>query len=74
LVVPDHDWKAMGGAILKLIQDPELANRIGTNARQNAIDNFDWLAVSKRVAAVYASLLNQADCQDDKTYKTVSSP
>jgi 1,2-diacylglycerol 3-alpha-glucosyltransferase len=68
LVVPDHDWKAMGGAILKLIQDPELANRIGTNARQNAIDNFDWLAVSKRVTAVYASLLNQADCQDDETY------
>lgn len=73
LVVPDHDWKAMGEAILKLIRDPELAKRLGANARQNAIDNFDWLAVSKRVAAVYESLLNKASCQDE-THKTVSTP
>ena len=73
LVVPDHDWKAMGAAILKLIRDPELAKRLGANARQNAIDNFDWLAVSKRVAAVYESLLKKVSCQDE-TYKTVSKP
>jgi glycosyltransferase involved in cell wall biosynthesis len=59
LVVPDHDWKAMGEAILKFIRDPELAKRLGANARQNAIDNFDWLAVSKRVAAVYEGLLKK---------------
>jgi 1,2-diacylglycerol 3-alpha-glucosyltransferase len=74
LVVPDHDWKAMGEAIVKLIQEPELARRLGTSARQNAIDNFDWLAVSQRVAVLYGSLLNEAGRQDDETCKTVSTP
>ena len=74
LVVPDHDWKAMGEAIVKLIQDPELAKRLGASARQNAIDNFDWLAISQRVAVLYGSLLHEAGYQDDKTSKTVSTP
>jgi 1,2-diacylglycerol 3-alpha-glucosyltransferase len=74
LIVPDHDWKAMGEAIVKLIREPELAKRLGTNARQNAIENFDWLAVSQRVAALYEGLLNKAGRQDNKTYKPVSSP
>jgi 1,2-diacylglycerol 3-alpha-glucosyltransferase len=74
LIVPDHNWKAMGEAILKFILEPDLAKRLGANARQNAIDNFDWLAVSKRVTAVYESLLNKASCEDDGTYKTLSNP
>jgi 1,2-diacylglycerol 3-alpha-glucosyltransferase len=60
LVVPDHDWQAMGAAILRFLQDPELAETLGGNARQNAIDNFDWRVVSKRVAAVYESLMIRA--------------
>jgi hypothetical protein len=71
LIVSRPQWKAMGEAILKLIREPELAKRLGANARQNAVDNFDSLAVSKRVAAVYESLLNKASCQDE-THKTVS--
>jgi glycosyltransferase involved in cell wall biosynthesis len=59
LVVPDHDWQAMGEAILKFLRDPELAKRLGANARRNAIDNFDWLAVSERVAEVYENLMNK---------------
>jgi 1,2-diacylglycerol 3-alpha-glucosyltransferase len=60
LVVPDHDWQEMGEAILRFLQDPELAETLGGNARQNAVDNFDWRVVSKRVAAVYESLMIRA--------------
>jgi 1,2-diacylglycerol 3-alpha-glucosyltransferase len=60
LVVPDHDWQEMGEAILRFLQDPELAETLGGNARQNAVDNFDWRVVSKRVAAVYESLVIRA--------------
>jgi 1,2-diacylglycerol 3-alpha-glucosyltransferase len=60
LLVKDHDWQAMGEAILKFLRDPELAEKLGANARKNAIDNFDWRVVSHKVAAVYESLMIKA--------------
>jgi glycosyltransferase involved in cell wall biosynthesis len=59
LVVADHDWQAMGDAIVTLLGDPDLAKRLGANARENAINNFDWRAISKKVAAVYASIMDR---------------
>jgi glycosyltransferase involved in cell wall biosynthesis len=59
LVVTDHDWQAMGDAIVTLLRDPNLAERLGANARENAISNFDWRAISKKVAAVYASIMDR---------------
>jgi glycosyltransferase involved in cell wall biosynthesis len=58
LVVPDHDWQKMGAAILQLLRDPALAKRLGTNARQTAIENFDWQVLSRKVEAIYQSLVN----------------
>ncbi|MBV8098685.1 MAG: glycosyltransferase family 4 protein [Verrucomicrobia bacterium] len=60
LVVKDHDWQAMGEAISTFLRDPELAKRLGSNARDNAINNFDWRVISKKVAAVYESIINRA--------------
>ncbi|MBV8278760.1 MAG: glycosyltransferase family 4 protein [Verrucomicrobia bacterium] len=60
LVVPDHDWQALGEAISTLLRDPELAKKLGANARDNAINNFDWRVISKKVAAVYESIMNRA--------------
>jgi 1,2-diacylglycerol 3-alpha-glucosyltransferase len=59
LVVTDHDWQAMGEAILTFLREPELAKRLGANARENAINNFDWRVISKKVAAVYDSVMNR---------------
>lgn len=72
LVVPDHDWEAMGEAILTFLADPELAQRLGANARENALNNFDWRSISKKVAAVYESLINKTPLQIE-TQKTVST-
>ena len=74
LVVPDHDWQAMGEAILKFLRDPELAKRLGANARQNAIDNFDWRALAKKVAAIYESVMNKAPGSGNQAYETASTP
>jgi 1,2-diacylglycerol 3-alpha-glucosyltransferase len=59
LVVTDHDWQAMGEAIVTLLRDPDLAKMLGANARENALNNFDWRAISKKVAAVYAGIMNR---------------
>ena len=59
LVVPDHDWQAMGEAILTFLRDPDLAKRLGANARANAINNFDWRVIGKKVAAVYDRILDR---------------
>jgi 1,2-diacylglycerol 3-alpha-glucosyltransferase len=57
LTVPDHDWQEMGKSILTLLHDPVLAQRLGTNARQTAINNFDWQVLAKKVETIYANLL-----------------
>ena len=59
LIVPDHNWQAMGEAILTFLHDPELAKRLGSSARENAINNFDWRVIGKKVAAVYESIMNR---------------
>ena len=38
LVVPCHDTAAMHGAIMRLLNNPELCDRLGRNARQFALD------------------------------------
>lgn len=60
LIVPDHDWQAMGEAILTFLRDPELAKRLGASARENAINNFDWRVIGKKVAVVYESIMKRA--------------
>jgi len=74
LIVADHDWQAMGEAILTFLRDPELAKRLGDNARENAINNFDWRAIAKKVAAVYNSIVNRVPKNGKEPQKTVSAP
>ena len=71
LIVADHDWQAMGDAILKFLHDPELAKRLGEKARENAINNYDWRTISKRVVAVYDSILNRAPRRGNETEETL---
>jgi hypothetical protein len=37
-----------------------LAKRLGASARENAINNFDWRVIGKKVAVVYDSIMNRA--------------
>ncbi|HZC03290.1 MAG TPA: glycosyltransferase, partial [Gammaproteobacteria bacterium] len=57
LVVPDHDWRALGYGILTLIQDPASAARLGRNARQWADEQFSWGTIVGQIEQVYYELI-----------------
>jgi glycosyltransferase involved in cell wall biosynthesis len=47
----------MGEAILTLLRDPALAKRLGANARETVLNNFDWQILAKKIEAIYDELL-----------------
>jgi glycosyltransferase involved in cell wall biosynthesis len=57
LIVPNHDLQKMGEAILTLLRDPALAKRLGANARETVLNNFDWQILAKKIEAIYDGLL-----------------
>jgi glycosyltransferase involved in cell wall biosynthesis len=60
LVVPDHDWRQMGRAIVQLLHDPELAGRLGENARIRVVSTLDWRLLCDKIELVYESLTVRA--------------
>lgn len=59
LIAPDHDWRAMGGAIVTLLRDPALRVRIGANARETVLRDFDWRLLCGKIEAIYDRLLDR---------------
>jgi 1,2-diacylglycerol 3-alpha-glucosyltransferase len=55
-IVPNHDWAAMGQAIVAIVRDAALAKRLGANAQDTVLNNFDWRMLAKRVELIYAGL------------------
>ncbi len=41
LLVPSHDVRALGKAVLRLVREPETVRRLGRNARARIVDEFD---------------------------------
>ena len=50
LVTAGDSVDDLAAAILRLLMDEALRNRLGANARQAAVDEFDWLIISERLA------------------------
>jgi len=50
LVTAGDGIDALANAILRLLTDEALRNRLGANARQAAVDEFDWRIISDRLA------------------------
>jgi glycosyltransferase involved in cell wall biosynthesis len=63
VVVADHDWQSLASGILMLLRDPQLAERLGTNARKTVERSFDWKLLSRRVEAVYVSMIEAVPTQ-----------
>jgi glycosyltransferase involved in cell wall biosynthesis len=57
LLVPDHDWQALGYGMLTLLQDPALARTLGYNARQWANEHLAWPTLAEKIEHVYYELL-----------------
>ena len=56
LLVPPDDKEAMAAAILRLLNEPELAPRLSTNARKKA-EHFDWSIVLPQWEKLFEEVL-----------------
>jgi glycosyltransferase involved in cell wall biosynthesis len=59
LVVPDHDWHAMGDAIVRVLRDRRLAENLSRGGRRWVEQHYAWPALADRTAAVYSGLLRR---------------
>jgi glycosyltransferase involved in cell wall biosynthesis len=55
MLVPDDDVSAMSAAVLRLLTEPGLAEKISTNARRKA-ESFDWLAILPKWEKLFLGL------------------
>jgi len=60
LLVPPRDAPALRAAVLRLLSDPELRQRLGREGRERARERFGWDAVIGRTLAVYEQALREA--------------
>lgn len=58
LLVPPGDARALALAIIRLLRDPDLRQRLGEHGRRKAA-LYDWSIVARRVLDVYERLLQQ---------------
>ncbi len=53
LLVPPRNAKALNDAILKLLNNKKLREKLGLNARQLMIEKYSWTAIRKKVEKLY---------------------
>lgn len=59
LLVPPEDAAALSGALLKLLRDPVLAERLAQSAREFIVRNFSFERLVHDVDALYSELLRR---------------
>ena len=52
------DEEELAEYTLKLLQDDNLREEMGNNARQHAVENFDYVKVAKKIADLIKEKLN----------------
>jgi len=53
IVVPPRNPSALAGAVLSLVNNSRLREKIGKAARERAISKFTWTASAEKVVEVY---------------------
>jgi glycosyltransferase involved in cell wall biosynthesis len=56
-IVPNHDCEALGNGIVTLLKDCALAAKLGANARETVLANFDWRHICIKIERIYSRLL-----------------
>ena len=59
-VVQDHDWRALAEGIVTLLRNRALAARLGANARNTVLTEFDWRQICPKIERIYDRLLGVA--------------
>jgi glycosyltransferase involved in cell wall biosynthesis len=58
LLVPERDPQQLAGAIMRLLDDPALAGRLGAAARRRVLAELTWDATAQLWEAAYQSAIN----------------
>ena len=59
LLVPPDDPSALAGALLTVLDDPDLRARLGAAGRERALGRFTWRATAEATADHYRALLEE---------------
>ena len=59
LVTKDHDAEAMGRALVRILRDKALADRLGRRAREAAFEHYDRRATTGDLVTVYRRVLGR---------------
>jgi glycosyltransferase involved in cell wall biosynthesis len=62
LHVAPGDPEAIAAAVARLLDDPELAARLGAAGRRRVVERFTWAAVARQTAAWYRTTLEEKQC------------
>ena len=60
LLVPEKNSQAIADAVLRLLDDPALARRLGETGREEAAWQFDWDRITRETERLYFSALDAA--------------
>ncbi|MBI3995009.1 MAG: glycosyltransferase family 4 protein [Nitrospirae bacterium] len=66
-LVEDHDWQRLGEGILTLLKEPELAKRLGVNAKACIQGNFDWSTLANGISVIYHRMMAVDDREEGST-------
>jgi glycosyltransferase involved in cell wall biosynthesis len=58
LLVPERDPEALAAAILRLLDDRALAQRLGAAARRRVLEELTWDVAAQRFEAAYLRALH----------------
>jgi 1,2-diacylglycerol 3-alpha-glucosyltransferase len=56
-IVPNHDYAALAGGIVTLLEDRALAAELGASARATVLADFDWRQICRKIEHIYDRLL-----------------
>ncbi len=65
LLVPEKNPQALADAVLRLLDDPALARRLGQQGRAEAERQFDWDRITSETERLYRSALGEVTAVSD---------
>jgi glycosyltransferase involved in cell wall biosynthesis len=57
LLVPPGDVPAMADALIKMVNEPNLRSKLGSKAREDAIQKFSWESYLSRLERIFAAVI-----------------
>jgi glycosyltransferase involved in cell wall biosynthesis len=61
VLVPPADHHALAGAILKILDQPQLAQRLGRTGYRRVQQHYTWEKAAEKTAAVYREAIGDHD-------------